>query len=178
MICLIKNLIIISWFSVIGNGSVYIVYWSEFPLLWRPSRVLWRIWLCTHFLLCKYTLITTSSYIWVHGYDEDKSLIFFLWIYNDIAYMQLPSIMWLIIKKPKRFSITWLVNWVNIYIYIFFIRMHNLLKMSNVYISWSIYLFFCIGQISIIVGVFIMLASTIGGLRNIIADSSAYRFYA
>ncbi|CAF1709129.1 unnamed protein product [Brassica oleracea var. botrytis] len=55
----------------------------------------------------------------------------------------LPSIMWLIIKKPKRFSITWLVNW-----------------------------------ISIIVGVFIMLASTIGGLRNIIADSSAYRFYA
>ncbi|CAA7036352.1 unnamed protein product [Microthlaspi erraticum] len=55
----------------------------------------------------------------------------------------LPSIMWLIIKKPKRFSVTWLVNW-----------------------------------ISIIVGVFIMLASTIGGLRNIIADSSTYSFYA
>ncbi|CAN6975982.1 unnamed protein product [Brassica rapa subsp. trilocularis] len=55
----------------------------------------------------------------------------------------LPSIMWLIIKKPKRFSITWLVNW-----------------------------------ITIMVGVCIMMASTIGGLRNIIADSSTYSFYA
>ncbi|XP_019099209.1 PREDICTED: lysine histidine transporter-like 6 [Camelina sativa] len=55
----------------------------------------------------------------------------------------LPSIMWLIIKKPKRISMTWFINW-----------------------------------ISIFVGVFIMLASTIGGLRNIIADSSTYSFYA
>lgn len=54
----------------------------------------------------------------------------------------LPSIMWLVIKKPKRFSTKWLVNWASIFI-----------------------------------GVFIMLASTIGGLRNIIADSSTYRFY-
>jgi hypothetical protein len=25
--------------------------------------------------------------------------------------------MWLIIKKPRRFSVTWFVNWVNIYIF-------------------------------------------------------------
>ncbi|GAB2226568.1 hypothetical protein Droror1_Dr00022378 [Drosera rotundifolia] len=55
----------------------------------------------------------------------------------------LPSVIWLIIKKPKRFSTSWLVNWSCIF-----------------------------------VGVFIMLASTIGGLRNIIADSSSYSFYS
>ncbi|KAL9272416.1 Lysine histidine transporter-like 6-like protein [Drosera capensis] len=55
----------------------------------------------------------------------------------------LPSVIWLIVKKPKRFSISWLVNWSSIF-----------------------------------VGVFIMLASTIGGLRNIIADSSSYSFYS
>ncbi|KAL5553489.1 hypothetical protein UlMin_040890 [Ulmus minor] len=54
----------------------------------------------------------------------------------------LPSIMWLILKKPKRFSTKWFINWGSIF-----------------------------------VGVFIMLASTIGGLRNIIADSSTYSFY-
>ncbi|KAI4368991.1 hypothetical protein MLD38_017486 [Melastoma candidum] len=34
-----------------------------------------------------------------------------------------------------------------------------------------------INWISIFIGVFIMFASTIGGLRNIIADASTYRFY-
>ncbi|XP_021814390.1 lysine histidine transporter-like 6 [Prunus avium] len=54
----------------------------------------------------------------------------------------LPSIMWLIIKKPKRFSLQWLVNWA-----------------------------------CILIGMFIMLASTVGGFRNIITDASTYRFY-
>ncbi|GAU23525.1 hypothetical protein TSUD_40040 [Trifolium subterraneum] len=54
----------------------------------------------------------------------------------------LPSIMWLIIKKPRKYSINWFINWGSIYI-----------------------------------GVCIMLASTVGGLRNIIADSSTYSFY-
>ncbi|KAF8040225.1 hypothetical protein BT93_B2457 [Corymbia citriodora subsp. variegata] len=54
----------------------------------------------------------------------------------------LPSVMWLVIKKPRKFSINWFVNWA-----------------------------------SIVMGVFIMMASTIGGLRNIIADASTYRFY-
>lgn len=54
----------------------------------------------------------------------------------------LPSIMWLVIKKPKRYSFNWFINWASIF-----------------------------------VGVFIMLASTVGGLRNIIADASTYTFY-
>ncbi|KAL9225779.1 hypothetical protein vseg_001666 [Gypsophila vaccaria] len=55
----------------------------------------------------------------------------------------LPSVMWLIIKKPRKFGMSWLINWS-----------------------------------SIVIGVFIMLASTIGGLRNIIMDSSTYSFYS
>ncbi|CAN0876440.1 Lysine histidine transporter-like 6 [Linum grandiflorum] len=54
----------------------------------------------------------------------------------------LPSIMWLMIKKPQRFSPKWFINWA-----------------------------------SIVIGVFIMLASTIGGFRNIITDSYTYKFY-
>lgn len=55
----------------------------------------------------------------------------------------LPSIIWLVIKRPKRFSLSWMINWACIFI-----------------------------------GVFVMFASTIGGLRNIVADSSTYRFYS
>lgn len=33
-------------------------------------------------------------------------------------------------------------------------------------------------QACIFIGVFIMIASTIGGLRNIVADSSSYEFYS
>lgn len=55
----------------------------------------------------------------------------------------LPCIIWLKIKKPKRFSASWVINGACIF-----------------------------------TGVFIMLASTIGGLRNIIADSSTYEFYS
>ncbi|KAK9997840.1 hypothetical protein SO802_017443 [Lithocarpus litseifolius] len=53
-----------------------------------------------------------------------------------------PSIMWLVIKKPKRFSAKWIISWSCIF-----------------------------------VGFFIMLPSTIGGFRNIIADASTYSFY-
>ncbi|KAL2546379.1 Lysine histidine transporter-like 6 [Forsythia ovata] len=55
----------------------------------------------------------------------------------------LPSIIWLKLMKPKRFSFSWIINWVCIF-----------------------------------VGVFIMVASTIGGLRNIVADASTYEFYS
>ncbi|XP_051144706.1 lysine histidine transporter-like 6 [Andrographis paniculata] len=55
----------------------------------------------------------------------------------------LPSVIWLRIMKPKRFSRSWIINWLCIFI-----------------------------------GVFIMVASTIGGLRNIVADSSTYQFYS
>ncbi|KAF6147158.1 hypothetical protein GIB67_036877 [Kingdonia uniflora] len=55
----------------------------------------------------------------------------------------LPCIMWLAIKKPRRFSLSWFINWACIF-----------------------------------VGTFIMFASTIGGLRNIIIDSSSYEFYS
>lgn len=55
----------------------------------------------------------------------------------------LPCVFWLKMKKPKRFSFSWLVNWTGI-----------------------------------IVGAVVMVASTTGGMRNIIADSSTYKFYS
>ncbi|EYU29952.1 hypothetical protein ABFS82_05G030500 [Erythranthe guttata] len=55
----------------------------------------------------------------------------------------LPSIIWLKIMKPERFSRSWIINWA-----------------------------------CIIIGMFIMVASTIGGLRNIVKDSSTYDFYS
>uniref|UniRef100_A0A0C9RK30 TSA: Wollemia nobilis Ref_Wollemi_Transcript_13986_2067 transcribed RNA sequence n=1 Tax=Wollemia nobilis TaxID=56998 RepID=A0A0C9RK30_9CONI len=55
----------------------------------------------------------------------------------------LPCIMWLAIYKPRKFSLSWIANW-----------------------------------ICIILGVILMLVSSIGGLRNIIKDASTYKFYS
>ncbi|KAG6546777.1 hypothetical protein Mapa_011723 [Marchantia paleacea] len=54
----------------------------------------------------------------------------------------LPCIMWLVIYKPKLFSLSWLTNWA-----------------------------------CIVIGVLLMLVSSIGGLRNIIVSASTYKFY-
>lgn len=56
--------------------------------------------------------------------------------------VQLPCIIWLCIVKPKRFSFSWILNWV-----------------------------------IIIVGVMLMVVSSIGGLRAIIVDASTFKFY-
>ncbi|CAN6248036.1 unnamed protein product [Urochloa humidicola] len=56
---------------------------------------------------------------------------------------ELPCILWLKIKKPPKFSVSWFANWG------------------------------CIG-----VGVLLMLASTIGGLRSIVQDASMFQFYS
>lgn len=55
----------------------------------------------------------------------------------------LPCILWLAIKKPKIFSLSWIINW-----------------------------------ICIILGVLLMITSSIGGLRSIIKDASTYEFYS
>lgn len=55
----------------------------------------------------------------------------------------LPCMIWLAVKKPKRFSLSWLINWGCIFL-----------------------------------GVCIMVVSTVGGLRNIIKDSSSFSFYS
>lgn len=55
----------------------------------------------------------------------------------------LPCTIWLKIKKPPRFSLSWTFNWGCIFI-----------------------------------GVFIMFASTISGVRNVVVDSSTYKFYS
>ncbi|CAM6087048.1 unnamed protein product [Calypogeia fissa] len=54
----------------------------------------------------------------------------------------LPCIIWLRLKKPRPFSISWLVNWA-----------------------------------LIVIGVLLLLAATIGGMRNIIVDSSTTQHF-
>ncbi|KAK8607113.1 hypothetical protein V6N13_052859 [Hibiscus sabdariffa] len=87
-------------------------------------------------------LITRSAYVGVtFPFFGDLLGFFGGFGFAPTSYF-LPCIMWLVIKKPKRFSLNWFINWG-----------------------------------SIVIGVFIMLASTIGGLRNIVADASTYSFY-
>lgn len=84
--------------------------------------------------------------------------------------------MWLIIKKPKRFSANWFINWVipNLY----YAKKTTFLP-SDIFLYGGLTFFFLIFfyQASIYIGLFIMVASTIGGLRNIITDASTYSFY-
>ncbi|XP_019164951.1 PREDICTED: lysine histidine transporter-like 6 [Ipomoea nil] len=48
----------------------------------------------------------------------------------------------------------------------------KIMKPKRLSISW------CINWACIVIGVFMMVASTVGGLRNIVADSSTYEFYS
>nr|XP_018676022.1 PREDICTED: lysine histidine transporter 1-like isoform X1 [Musa acuminata subsp. malaccensis] len=61
----------------------------------------------------------------------------------------LPCIMWLAIYKPRRFSLSWTTNWV---------------KYSQ--------------KICILLGVMLMILSSIGGLRQIVLQAKTYRFYS
>lgn len=105
----------------------------------------------------------TSSYICVCIINYDHHYI----------YVQLPSIIWLKIMKPPRFSISWIMNWVKQIL-------STCLFTNGVIFCDTKPGFFCVCefQISIFFGVFLMVASTVGGLRNIVADSSSYEFYS
>jgi hypothetical protein len=79
--------------------------------------------------------------------------------------------MWLAIYKPKRFSLSWLTNWVRTEYPIIF----------SVFISLLIYqqkMTLCVHQMCIILGVLLMILSPIGGLRQIIMDAKTYQFYS
>ncbi|WOL15578.1 lysine histidine transporter 1 [Canna indica] len=59
----------------------------------------------------------------------------------------LPCIIWLSICKPRRFSLSWIINWVS-------------------------------KTICIIIGVLLMIVSSIGGLRKIILKAKTYDFFS
>ncbi|CAI9096268.1 OLC1v1032367C1 [Oldenlandia corymbosa var. corymbosa] len=126
---------------VIGSYQVYAM--PVFDLIERSivkrSTVISGVWL---------RLIVRSAYV-AFTLFVGVSLPFFgdlLGFFGGFGFAPtsyfLPSIIWLKLKKPRRFSVSWFVNWSCIFI-----------------------------------GVFIMIASTVGGLRNIVADASTYKFY-
>ena len=60
--------------------------------------------------------------------------------------MQLPSIMWLVIKKPKRFSAKWIINWVNhivqtvsLFFFWWLFTDASRLCVAELHIRWSFY---------------------------------------
>lgn len=97
-----------------------------------------------------------------------------------VNFCKLPCIMWLIIYKPRRFSLSWLTNWVRI------TRMQcnwvprvSLQHHQNVS-AWPLLPFPCVLhvlQICIVIGVLLMVLSPIGGLRQMILKIKTYKFY-
>lgn len=83
--------------------------------------------------------------------------------------------MWLAVYKPKRFSISWLTNWVRTNIHPLFLFLHFLCyKPTSLspYFLYAPYFQFCI-----VVGVLLLVLAPIGGLRQIIMTAKTYKFY-
>lgn len=91
-----------------------------------------------------------------------KTNLFFL--------LQLPCIMWLAIYKPKKFSLSWITNWVCKILPTFycFFKFFPRTKFQTLAIS----------QICIIFGVLLMIIAPIGGLRLIVLQAKTYKFYS
>lgn len=85
---------------------------------------------------------------------------------KNVEHSQLPCIMWLTAYKPKRFSLSWIANWVSSHF---------------VYILESTrkrFMFLVVLQICIVLGVLLMVLSPIGGLRSIILSAKSYQFFS
>lgn len=82
--------------------SVYNGRRDSRSLLWWVTRIPWGLCVCPSKLLCKphisypFALICAPT----TAFDIPK-------------HSQLPCIMWLSVYKPKRFSLSWMTNWVS-----------------------------------------------------------------
>jgi hypothetical protein len=81
--------------------------------------------------------------------------------------VQLPCILWLKIKKPRRFSASWFANWVGT------LNSEERSQPGEFRLISSFFFQGCI-----VIGVLLMCASTIGGLKSIIQDASTFQFYS
>ena len=98
---------------------------------------------------------------------------------------QLPCILWLKIKKPPRFSASWCANWViKRRLFFFFLAFFSKLGEFRAGTwDWPLpahvcFVRVCLCQGCIVVGVLLMIVSTIGGLRSIVQDASTFQFYS
>ena len=70
---------------------------------------------CTPFILPKNCTINPvpAGLSWACGDSWVSRASCLMWIYWKL-WSQLPCIMWLVICKPKRFSLSWITNWVSV----------------------------------------------------------------
>ncbi|KAK4760410.1 hypothetical protein SAY87_005303 [Trapa incisa] len=54
----------------------------------------------------------------------------------------LPSFMWLIIKKPRKFSVNWIVNWVSVFVGVFIMLASTVGGLRNIVADASTYSFY------------------------------------
>lgn len=76
-------------------------------VFWWTTWLLWRIRLRTNNLL---RIFATKPFIRFIHFLRYKSC--YCCKYAFILSLQLPCIIWLILKKPKRFGLSWTINWV------------------------------------------------------------------
>lgn len=77
--------------------------WNHLPILWGTSWILWRICFCPNNIFC----MSPNFFIQLNYY--------YYYYHITLSFLlQLPCIMWLALYKPKRFSLSWIVNWVRI----------------------------------------------------------------
>jgi hypothetical protein len=89
--------------------------WYMYSILRWPAFVLRRICFCPNNILCKNSLLTQYIYIYIYIYISFTTYLLHIYaIITDkkINSLQLPCIMWLAIYKPKKFSFSWIANWV------------------------------------------------------------------
>lgn len=84
--------------------------------------------------------------------------------------------MWLAIRKPRMFSLSWIINWVRFRIII--APSPRLLQSLPATDSFFLHSLVVLFQVCIILGVVLMILAPIGGLRQIILSWKNYQFFS
>lgn len=113
------------------------VHCIVYSILWRIVGVLWRTSVCLNLILRKF-IIHYISFFNFEKRKKKKKLKPKLYTDSNFCNfsMQTPCIIWLVLKKPNRWSFHWIASWVSLIpfktlIYSYFII--PLFKTSNGY---------------------------------------------
>lgn len=90
------------------------VHCNVYSILWRFVGVLWRTSVCLNLILCKFII----HYISFFNFEKRRKKKLKPKLYTDCNFcnfsMQTPCIIWLILKKPNRWSFHWIASWVSL----------------------------------------------------------------
>lgn len=145
--------------------SIHHVHRDYFSFLRRSSRVFRWTRVCTNNILCKshsriFRVFHITSHFW-------HAFLF-------LRVLQLPCVIWLIVMKPRRYSLSWWINWVRKT----WPQLHFFLEFWNRFSIDLTRVSFPFSQFCIVVGVLLMVLAPIGGMRQIIIQAKDYQFYS